>query len=105
MSRNTSGSIHQSLSQASISSLDSTASESQKAVEGQQTRPKEKAKVKKDRMPKVTLENVVTDDDVVVCMFDTFKGVKITFKFGIHDDEPEEVADKMVWLLRRYFDK
>ena len=54
--------------------------------------------MKKDRMPKVTLQNVIADDDVVVCMFDTFKGVKITFKFGVHDDEPEEVADKMVNL-------
>ena len=96
-----------------MSSVDSTTSESQKTTDGQQTRPKEKAKVKKDRMPKVTLENVVADNDVVVCMFDTFKGVKITFKFGIHDDEPEDVAAKMVysccyccfsWFLRAFFD-
>lgn len=77
--------------------MESTASENQKS-DSQQTRSKEKQKVKKDRMPKVTLQNVVVDDDVVVCMFDTFKGVKITFKFGIHDDEPEDVADKMVIL-------
>ena len=81
-----------------MSSMDSTASESLKAIEGQQARPKEKPKVKKDRKPKVTLENVISGDDVAVCMFDTFKGVKITFKFGVRDDEPEEVADKMVFL-------
>lgn len=93
-----SGVLPHSTSQASISSIDSALSDSQKA-EGQQTRPKEKQKVKKDRMPKVTLQNVIVDDDVVACMFDTFKGVKITFKFGIHDDEPEEVADKMVIIF------
>ena len=92
-----SGSIPQSFSQTSLSSLDSVSSDASKAEgQSQQSRPKEKTKVKKDRMPKVTLQNVSTKEDVAVCLFDTFKGVKITFKFGIHDDEPEEVAEKMV---------
>eukprot|EP00794_Sanderia_malayensis_P006327 gene6327-7052_t len=61
----------------------------------QTSRPKEKQKAKKDRMPKVTLQSVV-DENVAECLFDTFKNVKITFKFGIEDDEPEEVAEKMI---------
>ncbi|XP_065067091.1 serine/threonine-protein kinase Wnk-like [Rhopilema esculentum] len=92
-----SGSIHQSFSQTSLSSMDSVSSDASKAEgQSQQSRPKEKTKVKKDRMPKVTLQMVSTDENVAVCLFDTFKGVKITFKFGIHDDEPEEVAEKMI---------
>ncbi len=83
-----------SLSQTSISENDHQSSSSSQS---QQTRAKEKQKVKKDRMPKVTLQSVV-DENVAVCLFDTFKNVKITFKFGIEDDEPEEVADKMVRL-------
>ena len=59
--------------------------------------------MKKDREPKVTLENVTTGEDVAACMFDTFIGAKITFKFGIRDDEPEEVADKMVFPIPYQF--
>ena len=95
-----SGTINQSSSQASLPSAEGNTNEAQRTdnqpQQQPQSRPKEKPKVKKDRMPKVTLQSVIADDNVAVCMFDTFKGVKITFKFGIHDDEPEEVGDKMV---------
>ena len=95
-----SSTINHSSSQASLPSAEGNTSETQRAdnqpQQQPQSRPKEKPKVKKDRMPKVTLQSVLEDDNVAVCLFDTFKGVKITFKFGIHDDEPEEVGDKMV---------
>ena len=59
--------------------------------------------MKKDRKPKVTLENATTGDDVAVCMFDSLKGVKITFKFGVHDDEPEEVLTKWYFHISFLF--
>ncbi len=83
-------------SQSSMQSTDNHSSEQSASTStSQQTRSKEKSKGKKDRMPKVTLQSVI-DENVAVCLFDTFKNVKITFKFGIEDDEPEDVAAKMV---------
>ena len=52
-------------------------------------------KKKKKGKPKLTLL-CVRDDSVAECLFDTFTGNRITFQFGIKEDAPEDIAQKMV---------
>ena len=52
-------------------------------------------KKKKGKLPKLTLL-CVRDDSVTECSFDTFTGNRITFQFGIKEDAPEDIAEKMV---------
>lgn len=52
-------------------------------------------KKKKKGKPKLTLL-CVRDDSVAECSFDTFTGNRITFQFGIKEDAPEDIAQKMV---------
>jgi len=35
----------------------------------------------------------------VECSFDTYKNNRIIFKFGLDEDEPDEVAENMVCLF------
>lgn len=59
---------------------------------------REKNKSKKDRLPKLTLQ-CVRDESVAECSFDTHRSARITFQFGIKEDAPEDIADKMVGFL------
>ena len=54
--------------------------------------------VKKERLPRIQLKRIEGSPEgpVVECSFDTYKNNRITFKFGIDDDEPDEVATNMV---------
>ena len=56
--------------------------------------------VKKERLPRIQLKRIEgpPEEPVVECSFDTYKNNRITFKFGIDDDEPDEVAANMVIL-------
>ena len=36
---------------------------------------------------------------MVECSFDTYKNNRIIFKFGLDEDEPDEVAENMVCLF------
>lgn len=56
---------------------------------------REKNKSKKDRLPKLTLQ-CVRDESVAECSFDTHRSARITFQFGIKEDAPEDIADKMI---------
>jgi len=53
---------------------------------------------KKERLPRIQLKRIEgsPEEPVVECSFDTYKNNKITFKFGIDDDEPDEVSANMV---------
>ena len=53
---------------------------------------------KKERLPRIQLKRVEGSPEgpVVECSFDTYKNNRITFKFGIDDDEPDEVSANMV---------
>ena len=62
---------------------------------------KEKGK-KKDRLPKLTL-HCVKDESVAECLFDTHKNARITFQFGLKEDAPEDIADKMVCYTRFFY--
>lgn len=55
---------------------------------------KDKGK-KKDRLPKLTL-HCIKDTEIAECLFDTHKNARITFQFGLQEDAPEDIADKMV---------
>lgn len=57
--------------------------------------------VKKERLPRIQLKRIEGSPEgpVVECSFDTYKNNRIIFKFGIDDDEPEEVATNMVRLF------
>ena len=54
--------------------------------------------VKKERLPKIQLKRIVglAEGTVVECSFDTYKNARITFRFGIDDDEPDEISTNMV---------
>lgn len=54
--------------------------------------------VKKERLPRIQLKRIEGSPEgpVVECSFDTYKNNRIIFKFGIDDDEPEEVATNMI---------
>ena len=56
---------------------------------------REKCKSKKGKLPKLTLL-CVRDETVAECSFDTHTGNRITFQFGIKEDSPEDIAQKMV---------
>jgi cytoskeletal protein RodZ len=62
---------------------------------------KEKGK-KKDRLPKLTVRSY--DDTVAECVFDTHKNEKITFRFGLKEDAPEDIALKMIDANHRRVD-
>lgn len=53
---------------------------------------------KKERLPRIQLKRIEGSPEgpVVECSFDTYKNNRITFKFGIDDDEPDEVSANMV---------
>ena len=53
---------------------------------------------KKERLPRIQLKRITGSPEgpVAECSFDTYKNNRITFKFGIDDDEPDEVAVNMV---------
>lgn len=53
---------------------------------------------KKERLPRIQLKRIEGSPEgpVVECSFDTYKNSRITFKFGIDDDEPDEVSANMV---------
>ena len=52
---------------------------------------------KKERLPRIQLKRIEGSPEgpVVECSFDTYKNNRITFKFGIDDDEPDEVSANM----------
>lgn len=56
---------------------------------------------KKERLPRIQLKRIEGSPEgpVVECSFDTYKNNRITFKFGIDDDEPDEVSANMVSRL------
>lgn len=62
---------------------------------------------KKERLPRIQLKRIEGSPEgpVVECSFDTYKNNRITFKFGIDDDEPDEVSANMVsHLIKIYKD-
>ena len=62
------------------------------------SKAKERTKSKKEKLPKLTL-TALKDESVVECLFDTFKNTRITFLFGIKEDLPEDIAQKMVRIV------
>ncbi|XP_047122306.1 uncharacterized protein LOC100215316 [Hydra vulgaris] len=50
---------------------------------------------KKDFQPQLNLHKV-KDNSLVECSFETYKNVRITFEFGIKEDAPEDIAEKMI---------
>lgn len=72
-----------------------TQSESVEAMltSASQGKGKEKGK-KKDRLPKLTLAYV--DESLAECVFETHKNERITFRFGLKEDAPEDIAEKMI---------
>ena len=73
---------------------------SETTTHGQSMTKREKTqtgKGKKDRLPRIQL--IGKEDDIVECVFDTYRNERIQFKFGILDDEPPDVADNMVSTL------
>ena len=78
----------------SISSTTSSTSSLPYASQGGKT--KEKGTKKKDRLPKLTLTDI--QDMVAECNFETHKNERITFRFGLKEDAPEDIAEKMVIL-------
>ena len=50
---------------------------------------------KRDCLPKLNLHKVI-DESVAECSFETYKNARITFEFGIKEDAPEDIAEKMV---------
>ena len=61
---------------------------------------------KKERLPRIQLKRIEGSPEgpVVECSFDTYKNNRIIFKFGIDDDEPDEVSTNMVshFLIDRH---
>lgn len=57
--------------------------------------------VKKERLPRIMLKKIEGSPEglVVECSFDTYKNNRIIFKFGLDDDEPDEVATNMVSFI------
>ena len=64
------------------------------SVPASQGKTKEKGTKKKDRLPKLTLLSI--QDMVAECNFETHKNERITFRFGLKEDAPEDIAEKMV---------
>ena len=60
---------------------------------------------KKERLPRIQLKRIEGSPEgpVVECSFDTYKNNRITFKFGIDDDEPDEVSANMVSHLIKIY--
>ena len=53
---------------------------------------------KKERLPRIQLKRIEGSPEgpVAECSFDTYKNNRIIFKFGLDEDEPDEVAANMV---------
>lgn len=53
---------------------------------------------KKERQPRLHLKKVSKNAEgtVAECIFDTYKNNTITFRFGVDDDGPDEIATNMV---------
>lgn len=64
----------------------------------------ERKKIRKkktlDRFPKLTVLSVT--DTMVECQLETIKQKTITFKFDITDNDPQDVANKLVRNFRMY---
>ena len=98
----TSGSI----TSGTVSGAFNVSSTSVPAPSGSMTAMEKKDKTsakpaKKERLPRIQLKRIEGSPEgpVVECSFDTYKNNRITFKFGIDDDEPDEVAANMVSLV------
>lgn len=57
---------------------------------------------KKERLPRVQLRKIEkkTEGLVVECTFDTYKSNRITFRFDVKIDDPEDIADSMVRVFQ-----
>lgn len=53
---------------------------------------------KKERLPRIQLKRIEGSPEgpVAECSFDTYKNNRIIFKFGLDEDEPDEVAANMI---------
>jgi len=72
-----------------------TAAVTTATTNGMAGRREKNQKSKKGKSPKLTLL-CVRGETVTECSFDTHTGNRITFQFGIKEDSPEDIAQKMV---------
>ena len=79
------------------------ASVSDFAIQGGEKKDKPIKGPKKERLPKVQLRKIEKKAEgiVVECTFDTYKSNRITFRFDVKIDDPEDIADNMVSLFLR----
>ena len=97
-SGNVSAAVSISSSASSSSSVLSHSSSASSAEKKDKTGTKP---AKKERLPRIQLKKIEgsAEGPVVECSFDTYKNNRIIFKFGLDEDEPDEVAENMVCLF------
>lgn len=75
-----------------------------KGAGGEIAKRRERSKLRRRRtehlMPRLTIVGV--EGEVIECQLETSKQSTVSFKFSQHDDHPDDIADNLVIIHKRF---